>query len=137
MLKRTLILAALALALAAPAGAAPSGPVPATLKKVRPYQVVEEVMARTELLALTPTQFAALDDLARSIRNEKHTWVRVPGKQAPGRHVPMTNHQKAFDQALAILTPEQQARFTGLYAAPIESARPAPRRDRGILPGKP
>lgn len=133
MLKPTLLLVAAMLA-AAPLSATPAGPVPPALKKLAPVQVVERVLAQQEVLALSTAQVAHLDNLATRIRSERHAWVRVAGKQAPMRHVPMVTRTEAYTQALAILTPEQQARFTGFYPVAAAPRQDPPRRHRA--PGK-
>lgn len=137
MLKRSLLLIAATLLAVAPVSASSQGPVPTQLKKLRPVQVVEQVMAQRQTLALTDSQFAALDDLAQAIRTEKHTFTHRGGKPHQTRHVPMVDQQEAWEDALAILTPEQQVRLTGLYPATAPAERPAPRRIRSALPGKP
>jgi len=134
MLKPTLILAATLFA-ALPASALAPSPVPAPLKALKSAQVVEQVLAQQAYLQLTTEQAAALDNLAQTIRAEKHTWVRVPGKQVPPRHVPRTSQQAAFDQALALLTAEQQVRFTGLFPASAPAPRMVP-TVRHRAPGK-
>lgn len=119
---------ALAAALVTGAAHAPAGPpVPRAYQGFKPYQVVEQVMAQREVLSLTDEQFARLDDLALAIRNEKHGFTHQGGKPHQTQHVPMISRQEAFEQALAVLTPEQQARLQTFAPVP-EAARPAPRR---------
>jgi Spy/CpxP family protein refolding chaperone len=119
---------ALAAALASGAAHAPAGPpVPQAYNGLKPYQVVEQVMAQREVLSLTDEQFARLDDLALAVRTEKHRFTHQGGKPHQTLHVPMISRQDAFEQALTVLTPAQQARFQTFAPVP-EAARPAPRR---------
>jgi Spy/CpxP family protein refolding chaperone len=104
------------------------GPVPPALKSLKAYQVVEQVMAQRALLDLTDEQFARLDDLSLTVRTEKHSFTHQGGKPHFTQHVPMITRQQAYTQALAILTPEQQARFEALYPAPSSGAKPVARK---------
>ena len=102
------------------------GPVPKTLQSLKPYQVVEQIMAFQEVLGLSDEQFARLDDLSVAIRTEKHRWNHQVGKPHFTSHVPMITRQQAYDQALALLTPDQQARLEALFPAPGPEVTPKP-----------
>jgi hypothetical protein len=102
------------------------GPVPKTLQSLKPYQVVEQIMAFQEVLGLSDEQFTRLDDLSVAIRTEKHRWNHQVGKPHYTTHVPMITTQQAYDQALALLTPDQQARLEALFPAPGPAVRPTP-----------
>jgi len=102
-------------------------PVPQTFKSLRPYQVVEQVMALREVLSLSDAQFARLDNLSIAIRTEKHRWTHRGGKPHESRHIPMVTRQEAYDQTLAVLSPDQQARLQALFPAPSVAQR-APRK---------
>lgn len=136
MTARTLLglSATLLLAVAVPARA--DGPVPRSFKSLKPYQVVEQVMAQRQLLSLTDEQFYRLDDLSNAIRNEKHRFIHQGGKPHTTTHVPMVTHQQAFDRALAILTPDQQMRFEAIFQAP-EPIKAQPARKPIVPHGKP
>jgi Spy/CpxP family protein refolding chaperone len=116
-----------ALLLTATATARADGPAPQAFRSLKPYQVVEQIMAQKEVLSLTDQQFAQLDDLSIAIRTEKHTYTHQGGKPHNTQHVPMVTRQQAYDQALAVLTPEQQGRLESLYQIPAP-AQPAPRK---------
>ena len=80
-------------------------------------------MAQREVLSLTNEQFARLDDLSLAIRTERHSFTHQGGKPHNTQHVPMVTRQQAYDQALALLTPEQQARLEALYLIPAPAER--------------
>lgn len=130
------VLGLTALMLLAAAGTARAdGPVPKVLRSLKPYQVVEQFMAQKEILNLTDDQFARLDELSMAIWSEKHRFTHQGGKPHTTQHVPMVTHQQAYDKAMAILTPDQRARFEALYPAPSPTERTA---RRPIVPhGKP
>jgi hypothetical protein len=108
-------------------------PVPGAFKNLKPYQVVEQIMAQREALSLTEQQFAQLDQLSLAVRNEKHLYAHQGGKPHNTQHVPMISRGDAFAQAMAVLTPEQQAQVKFLFPEPVVRA---PRR--AIAPhGKP
>ena len=81
------------------------GPVPPAFKSLRPYQVVEQIMAQREVLSLTDRQFARLDDLTIAIRTEQHSFTHQGGKPHNTQHVPMITRQQAYDEALNNPTP--------------------------------
>jgi hypothetical protein len=125
MLARTLIgLTAVLLAGAAPRASA-DPPVPGAFKGLKPYQVVERIMAQREALSLTERQFARLDDLSLAVRNETHRFTHRGGKPHSTQHVPMISRREAFASAMAVLTDEQQAQVKFLYPEPLVRA---PRR---------
>ncbi len=128
MSARTLFSLTAALLLSTAAARA-DGPVPKTLRSLKPYQVVEQIMAAREILSLTDEQFARLDDLSVAIRTEKHRFTHQGGKPHVTQHVPMVTQQEAYDKALAVLTPDQQARFEVLFPAPAPApVQRAPRK---------
>jgi Spy/CpxP family protein refolding chaperone len=127
MTARTVLGLAAALLLAASTSARADGPVPRAFQSLRPYQVVEEIMAQKELLNLTDAQFARLDDLSIAIQNEKHSYTHQGGKHHNTQHIPMVTRRQAYEQALLVLTPDQQARLEALFQVPVLNER-APRR---------
>lgn len=133
MSSRTLIgLTAVLLASAATTARAEL-PVPASFNSLKPYQVVEFLMAQREVLGLTEQQFAALDAVSLEVRNEKHQFVHRGGKPHRTKHVPMISRQEAFDRALAVLTPVQQERVANLFptAEPVKAAPRKVKRPHG------
>jgi Spy/CpxP family protein refolding chaperone len=127
--------AALLLTAAAPARA--DGPVPQAFRSLKPYQVVEQIMGQRELLSLTDEQFARLDDLSIAIRNEKHSFIHRGGKPHFTQHVPMVTQQQAYEKALAVLTPDQQARLEALFQAPALTRTERAPRQLTVPHGKP
>jgi len=125
MTARTVLGLATALLLTTAATARADGPVPQAFRTLKAHQVVEQVMAQREVLNLTDEQFARLDDLSIAIRTEKHSFTHQGGKPHNTQHVPMVTKQQAYSQALALLTPEQQARLEALYQIPAPAQRAA------------
>jgi len=126
MFGRTLIGLSAALLVATSAGASAYPPVPKALKELKPYQVVEQVMAQRVALQLSEQQVARLDQISRAVRTEKHRFAHLGGKPHTMRHRPMISRRKAFASAMAVLGPEQQERAQALFATP--KAAPAPRK---------
>ncbi len=110
MLNRTWLAAAL-LACAAPSVPAPEQEeVPASLGAFKPHEVVEAFTAEAKSLALTPEQLDRLDSLHVAVRDERHRWTAAPGNKAHRRvkMKPMISREKAYTDALAVLTPNQR-----------------------------
>jgi hypothetical protein len=99
--------------------------------------VVEQIMAQREVLALTDEQFARLDDLSTAIRTEKHRFTHQGGKPHETRHVPMVTQQQAYDKALAILNPDQQATLQALFPVPAPAPVQRAPRKLTVPHGKP
>lgn len=123
MSARTILGVAAFLLAGATTAARADGPVPQTFRSLKPYQVVEQIMALREVLSLSDEQFGRLDDLSIAIRTEKHRWTHEAGKPHFVQHVPMVTRQQAYDKVLAVLTPEQQARIEALFPAPAPAQR--------------
>jgi len=122
---------------AAATSARADGPVPQALRNYKPYQVVEQIMAQRQVLGLTDAQFARLDDLSVAIRTEKHRFTHQGGKPHVTKHVRMVNQSQAYERALAILDPAQQATLQALFGAPAPVQEKAAPRKRTIPHGKP
>lgn len=129
-----LSLAAVLLAGATTAGRA-ADPIPLTLRSLKPYQVVEQIMALRQVIGLSEAQFVRLDDLSIAIKSEKHRWVHRGVKPHVTRHVPMVTQQQAYVKAMAVLAPDQQARVEALF--PAARATPRPVRRPSVRHGKP
>lgn len=128
MLARRLVTLAAVLLLASPVRAVAGPPLPEGLRSLKPFQVVEQLMAHQEILGLSPAQFDRLDALSLTIRTEKHRFIHRGGKPHRTRHVTMISRRQAFEQAMAVLTAEQQQRVQGLFQAPV----PAPRVEKRL-----
>lgn len=110
MLNRTWLAAAL-LACAGPSVPAPEQEeVPASLGALKPHEVVEAFTAEAKSLGLTPEQLARLDSLHVAVRDERHRWTAAPGNKAHRtvKMKPMISREKAYTDALAVLTPNQR-----------------------------
>ena len=110
MLNRTVLAAAL-LACATPSVPVPEQEeVPTSLSAFKPHEVVEAFTAEAKSLALTPAQLARLDSLHVAVRDERHRWTAAPGNKAHRRvkMKPMISREKAYTDALAVLTPDQR-----------------------------
>lgn len=128
MFIRTLFILTAALLTATPAKASAGPPLPPGLQNLKPYQVVEQVMAHRELLNLSQDQFDRLDAISVAVRTEKHQFIHRGGKPHRTRHVTMISRGQAFERAMAVLTEEQQERVQSLYQAPL----PKPRVERRV-----
>ncbi len=113
--------AALLLAAATPASAHTL--MPRAFNGLRPCHLVEEIMAQREALSLSYEQFGKLHDLSLSIRNEPHRFTHRGGKPHLTQHMPMVTREQAYDEALAVLTPDQQARVEVLFPVPAPAVR--------------
>jgi hypothetical protein len=130
MLAYRMLVPALVLAISAPAAAA-QDKVPAVLQDLKPHQIVEAVLAERQELGLTSLQERKLDSMHLAIRSEPHRYRTTPSPGKAHRNTrmqPMISDQKAFDEALTVLTPEQRtralARFTDAeYRLPAELQR--------------
>ncbi len=131
---RTVLGLTTALVLAAAIPARADGPVPQALKSFKPYQVVEQIITQQRVLSLSEDQVIRLGDLSTAIRTEKHQWMHQGGKPHTSVHMPMIGRQQAYEQALAILTPEQRDRLAALYPEPAPATAP---RTRPTFHGKP
>ena len=110
MLNHTWLAAAL-LACATPSVPAPvQEEVPTSLSAFKPHEVVEAFTAEARSLALTPEQLAQLDSLHVAVRDERHRWTATPGNKAHKgvKMKPMISGEKAYTDALAVLTPAQR-----------------------------
>lgn len=123
MLARTLFTLTAALLLATPATAVAHERVPEGFRSFNAYQVVEQIMVHREVLNLSQEQFDRLDAISRAVRTEKHQFVHRGGKPHRTRHVTMISRGQVFEQAMAVLTTEQQERVQGLFQAPLPKAR--------------
>ena len=109
MLNRTLMVAAF-LASAVPAALAAQKEVPASLSAFKPHEVVEAVISEAKSLRLTEQQLARLESIHVAVRDERHRWTETPGNKAHRnvRMEPMISQEKAYSDALAVLTPAQR-----------------------------
>ena len=119
MSTRTLLAAALlAVVIQSPAQA--QRPVPQSLESYKPHEIVEAVISEGGTLELTGDQVQRLNDLHVSVRDERHRWAEAPGNKAHHavRMEPMMSQQRAYTDALAILTPWQRSRLVQRLDAP-------------------
>jgi hypothetical protein len=106
-----MLVPALALAMSVPAAA--QNELPAPLRNLKPHQIVEAVAAERQALELTTVQERRLDSLHLAIRSEPHRYEAAPSPGKAHRNVrmqPMISGQRAYEDALAVLTPEQRTR---------------------------
>lgn len=112
-----MLVPALALAISVPAAA--QNEVPAALRSLKPHQVVEAMAAERQTLDLTTVQERRLDSLHLAIRSEPHRYEAVPSPGKAHRNArmqPMISGQRAYADALAILTPEQRTRARAWFS---------------------
>ena len=119
MSTRTLMVAAL-LAAAVQLPALAEQQVPATLESYKPHEIVEAVISEAGTLGLTADQVKRLDDLHLSVRDEQHHWAQTPGVKAHQalKMEPMISQERAYTDALAILTLTEREQLERTFAAP-------------------
>ncbi len=120
MLKRIWVAAALLV------GGVPAIPalaqegVPVSLGAFKPHEVVEAFTEEAKSIGLTQDQLARLDSLHVSVRDERHRWTPTSGNKAHQtvKMKPMISGEKAYREALAILTPAQRVAVVKRFNAP-------------------
>jgi len=118
MSTRTFLAAAfLAAAIQTPAHAQRA--VPTSLESYRPHEIVEAVISEAGTLGLSSVQVKRLDDLHVAVRGERHRWEPIPGTKAHQalRMRPMISQERAYGDALAILTPGQRQQVEQKFQA--------------------
>ena len=94
--------------------------VPASLASFKPHEVVEAFRAEATTLTLTPDQLQRLDSLHLAVRDERHRWEAAQGNKAHEmlKMKPMVSQQRAYNDAMAILTPAQQKAVVNRFDDP-------------------
>ena len=130
MLPYRMLVPAVLLALSAPAAAA-QNEVPAALRDLKPHQIVEAVLAERQALGLTGVQERRLDSMHLAIRSEPHRYrtTGAPSKaHRSTRMLPMISDATAFEEAMAVLTPQQRTRALAKFNDPEYRLPPELRR---------
>ena len=100
--------------------------VPASLKGLKPHEIVRVFTAEAGALGLSQNQVEDLESLHVAVRDEPHRYTRraAPSKAHVRRIMePMISRRRAYNDALSYLTPDQQERAIKLFNAP--SYKPA------------
>jgi hypothetical protein len=94
--------------------------VPQALESYKPHEIVEAVISEGGALKLTGDQVKRLDDLHLSVRDEQHHWAEPPGTKAHKalKMKPMISQERAYGDALAILTTTQREQLGRTFEAP-------------------
>jgi hypothetical protein len=94
--------------------------VPQALESYKPHEIVEAVSSEARPLSLTADQVKRLDDLHVSVRDERHRWAETPGNKAHHalKMKPMISQERAYRDALAILTTTQRDQLERSFGAP-------------------
>jgi hypothetical protein len=113
-----MLVPALVLAISTPAMAQKE--VPAALQSLKPHQIVEAVIAERPALGFTEIQVRRLDSLHQAVRTEPHRYETAPSLKAHRnvRMKPMISKQRAYTDALAILTADQRTRAAARFGDP-------------------
>ena len=113
-------LAAAVIAVAIQSPALAQQQVPRSLESYKPHEIVEAVISEAGALRLTGDQVKRLDDLHLSVRGEHHRWAPAPGNKAHEalRMKPMISQERAYTDALAILTVNQREQLGRTFEAP-------------------
>ena len=111
MLNRTLLVAAFLASAASPAQLSAQKEVPASLSAFKPHEVVEAVISESKSIVLTADQVERLNSIHVAVRDERHRWTQTPSNKAHrnARMEPMVSQEKAYADALAVLTPAQRS----------------------------
>jgi hypothetical protein len=119
MSARTFLAAAL-LAAAIQSPALAQQEIPRSLENSKPHEIVEAIISEAGALSLTPDQVKRLDDLHVSVRDEQHRWAPTPGNKAHKtlRMKPMISQERAYTDALVILTATQREQLEPKFEAP-------------------
>ena len=103
---------------------------PASIAQLRSYEVVDCLLAQSAELHFTDQQVVDLKALSTRLGHERGRLVitgfdKVPGKSVPWIERRKTSPQKAFKEAMALLTPEQQQLAVRALDGCSEPAAPA------------
>lgn len=82
---------------------------------------MEAFTAEAKSIGLTQAQLARLDSLHVAVRDERHRWTSAPGTSKPylsTQMKPMISREKAYSQALVIMTPAQRDAIIKRFNAP-------------------
>jgi hypothetical protein len=127
-----MLVPALVLAISAPAAAAQEE-VPAVLRDLKPHRIVEAVLAERQALGLTSLQERTLDSMHLAIRSEPHRYRTTSAPSKAHRNTrmePMISDQKAYGDALTVLTPEQRTRALARFNDPGYRLPPELRQEK-------
>lgn len=94
--------------------------VPQALESYKPHEIVEAVISEAQPLSLTADQVKRLDALHVSVRDERHRWAETPGNKAHKtlKMKSMISQERAYRDALAILTATQRQQLERSFGAP-------------------
>jgi hypothetical protein len=94
--------------------------VPASLENFKPHEVVEAFTSEAKAIGLTQDQLRRLDSLHVAVRDERHRWTQEPGNKAHAnlKMKPMISRNRAYNGAMAILTPAQRPTVVQRFNAP-------------------
>ena len=99
--------------------------VPPSLAAFKPHEVVEAFTAEAKSIGLTQAQLARLDSVHVAVRDERHRWASASGNKAHQtlKMKPMISRDKAYKEALAILTPAQREAVIKRFNARLQASR--------------
>lgn len=102
----------------APVLLAQKATLPAPARNLKPHLIVESVLYNQIPLGLSEQQVTKLNEWHVAVRDEKHQFVIISrGKGSFLVMKPMISRERAYQNTVAALTPEQQKRWLGLLAA--------------------
>ncbi len=115
-MRASIIALTLALVSAGPVYAQGPTAIPPGLAKLKPHEVVEQVLSKKAELGLSEDQFAKLSSWHDRVADEPHRFKHDPTKKPHDvTHVPMISRREAFDSTIAILTPTQREQLETLF----------------------
>ena len=95
--------------------------VPGSLENLPPHEIVEAILAERGSFGLSAQQIFDLETLHVAVRDEPHRYTRqVHGPKGPEHMMmqPMITKQRAYNDALSYLTPDQQGRAAVWFRNP-------------------
>ena len=94
--------------------------VPASLESLKPHDIVQVFVLERQALGLTEDQVKELDAMHIAVRDEPHRYTeQAHGPKGP-RHLmmePMISKRRAYNDAMSVLTPDQQERAGKTFRA--------------------
>jgi len=94
------------------------GTIPPGLAKLKPHEIVEQVLNKKADLSLSDDQVTRLTAWHERVADEPHRFKHDPTRRTHDvTHVPMIRRQAAFDSTAAILTLGQRERLAILFAS--------------------
>ncbi|HEX7335865.1 MAG TPA: hypothetical protein VF252_01555 [Gemmatimonadales bacterium] len=90
--------------------------IPSGLKSGKPHEVVARILQQRAELGFTEAQVQDLEALHIMVRDEKHRYSHDGSKPHKTKHQQMITRERAFADAMAVLSAEQRLRVVEFFA---------------------